>query len=269
MIQNEKYIGTQTYNITSCKLKSRRKRNDPSEWIRTPNAFKAIVDPGIYWHAQKRKRKRAYRKTEEEVLDRLRLLLEKKGRLTVKLVSRSRITPSVGTYVNRFGRLSKAYELVGYVQGSSAKVWQERLRRREIRNDILMVIRERFEARGRSIEPSFSGARFRVSGDLSGYIYIAARQKNLTQGEPKWRIRVERRPKADVYVIARLAADNKTVMDYYVVPECDVDQVPSTLSVYNSAVLHRHHVADLPSAVDRLELWLVMCTTDKMKRRGH
>jgi hypothetical protein len=44
---SEQYVGTLIYNRVSEELQGRTKKNDPSEWIRVPNAFPAIVEPKL------------------------------------------------------------------------------------------------------------------------------------------------------------------------------------------------------------------------------
>jgi DNA invertase Pin-like site-specific DNA recombinase len=52
--------------------------------------------------------------TDREILEALRRLLRKRGRLTQKIIDRSGETPTSPTYCRRFGSLTRAYELIGY-----------------------------------------------------------------------------------------------------------------------------------------------------------
>lgn len=55
MLLEEKYIGTAIYNRTCTKLQGVLKLNEPSEWIRTPGAFPAIIRPSMFEKARKRR----------------------------------------------------------------------------------------------------------------------------------------------------------------------------------------------------------------------
>lgn len=52
--------------------------------------------------------------TDEELLEDLRLLLAKRGKLTMSLIEASEDTRSPNFYIRRFGSLSAAYERIGY-----------------------------------------------------------------------------------------------------------------------------------------------------------
>jgi DNA invertase Pin-like site-specific DNA recombinase len=56
----------------------------------------------------------AYNLSDEQMLTVLRGVLEKYGRLSTKIINESRTVPCAFTYANRFGCLSRAYELIGY-----------------------------------------------------------------------------------------------------------------------------------------------------------
>ena len=62
------------------------------------------------------KRSRRYA-SDQTLLDGLRQLLEKCGRLSRKIIEKNAGVPARGTLVRRFGSLLRAYELVGYTPG--------------------------------------------------------------------------------------------------------------------------------------------------------
>jgi len=82
VLTNEKYIGNNVYNRTSFKLKKQRVKNPPEMWIRSDGAFKAIVDPQLFYQAQGIILERNRRFTNEEMLDRLKYLYQKHGKLS-------------------------------------------------------------------------------------------------------------------------------------------------------------------------------------------
>lgn len=72
VLSNEKYIGNNVYNRISFKLKKHRVANTPDMWIKKEGAFEAIVSPEAFYTAQGIMRARAYRFSNEELIEKLR-----------------------------------------------------------------------------------------------------------------------------------------------------------------------------------------------------
>jgi Recombinase len=53
--------------------------------------------------------------SDDEMLRRLRSLWQEHGYLTTKIIDRNKIVPATAQYRKRFGRLSRAYQLIGFV----------------------------------------------------------------------------------------------------------------------------------------------------------
>jgi hypothetical protein len=74
------------------------------------------------------------------LLDRLRKLLEKTGKLNTFIVETSREVPAAHTYVTHFGSLTRAFQLIGY-QRSKARLLRQRTqaikRDKRIRNELV------------------------------------------------------------------------------------------------------------------------------------
>jgi DNA invertase Pin-like site-specific DNA recombinase len=82
MLTNEKYIGTQTFNLTTGKLRAKRQKADQADWIRVPNAFPGIIPPELFRKAQVRYAQRRRTVTDEELLNKLRAFLAKHGMIS-------------------------------------------------------------------------------------------------------------------------------------------------------------------------------------------
>jgi DNA invertase Pin-like site-specific DNA recombinase len=115
MVTNPKYIGANVTNRLSAKLRARQRVSNPPEmWIRRDNAFQALVDPELFRQAGVLADSRSERLNDEQLLERLRELLVKHGKLSAKLIKSSFETPCFQTYSARFGSLREAYRLIGY-----------------------------------------------------------------------------------------------------------------------------------------------------------
>ena len=114
VLTNEKYIGNNVYNRRSFKLKEKRERNPPEQWVRANEAFEPIVEPQAFFTAQGIIRERNRRFTDEEMLDRLRRLFERQGYLSGLIIDEAEHMPSSSAYAGRFGSLLRAYRRVGF-----------------------------------------------------------------------------------------------------------------------------------------------------------
>ncbi|MGD1025546.1 MAG: recombinase family protein [Candidatus Sulfotelmatobacter sp.] len=144
ILSHPKYTGYNVFGRTSQKLYTAAIRIPESEWIRTPNAFAPLVDEGTFQKAQRLLRGRTINKSNEEVLEALRSLLARKGRLSLQLVKEDPETPSPSTYRGRFGSLRRAYELIGYGRAEDFGQIDMRRRTRAIREELINKIQVMF-----------------------------------------------------------------------------------------------------------------------------
>ena len=117
ILTNPKYAGCMVFNRTCRKFRSSGHVNPRELWIIRPNSFEPIVSQDLFDRAQLRFRQRTARRTNEELLSALALLLKSKGRLSEKLIKESNSVATPGTYRRRFGSLSRAYELAEKLLG--------------------------------------------------------------------------------------------------------------------------------------------------------
>jgi hypothetical protein len=119
ILNHPKYIGTLIFNRTEKKLHTRARPTPTGKWITIPNAFAAIVDPELFAAAQERLASFPRQKSNEQLIDDMRRLLGREGRLTLALMRQTRLRKSLGiasptTYFNRLGSVSRIFQLAGY-----------------------------------------------------------------------------------------------------------------------------------------------------------
>jgi len=112
----EKYSGTLVWRRYTQKLKSRYVPVPQEEWVVARDVIAPIIDRSTFDSARTEWLNRTNQFTDEQCLDRLRALLRTSRRLNARLINESPITPSSCTYVHRFGSLTRAYELIGYLR---------------------------------------------------------------------------------------------------------------------------------------------------------
>ncbi|HYI93058.1 MAG TPA: recombinase family protein [Bryobacteraceae bacterium] len=114
VLTNAKYIGNNVYNRTSAKLQKPRTVNDPDQWIRCNDAYTPIINAETFAHVQRLLNERDQHYTDEELLERLRALLNRHGMLSGIIIDETDDLPSAATYAQRFGGLTRAYQHIGY-----------------------------------------------------------------------------------------------------------------------------------------------------------
>jgi DNA invertase Pin-like site-specific DNA recombinase len=114
ILENELYVGTMVYNRTTQRLKSASHHNPKEEWIRTENAFPAIIDRKLFDRAQEiiieSEEARRIKYSAEDMLERLRLLYEQYGTVRTSLVAADKEMVSAATYAHRFKTFVGAYQ---------------------------------------------------------------------------------------------------------------------------------------------------------------
>jgi len=114
ILTNAKYAGANVYNRVSSKLSQTKTKNQALNWIRLDDAFKPIVSRALFDQTQKVRQARAERLTDEQILECLRDLLRREGKLSHAIINRDPESPCHATVSKRFGSMRAAYRLVGY-----------------------------------------------------------------------------------------------------------------------------------------------------------
>lgn len=86
LLKSEKYIGNLVYNRSSYKLHRKYVRNPPSEWVRCVKAFAPIVPEELFNAAKEQRAYRYRRYSREAILDCIRRVYTKHGRVTCTLI---------------------------------------------------------------------------------------------------------------------------------------------------------------------------------------
>ena len=114
ILNDPKYMGTSVFNRKSRKLQQRSVTNRLEDWILRDGAIKPTISREQYTLAQSILRWRITAGTNDQILDQLRWLHKKVGRLTTTIINVDQAAPSVALIQHRFGSLTEAYKLIGY-----------------------------------------------------------------------------------------------------------------------------------------------------------
>jgi DNA invertase Pin-like site-specific DNA recombinase len=215
-----KYTGCHVYGRTSLRLSTPRVKMPRSEWVLTPGAFVPLVDISVFSEAQRILEERSFNKSDQELLDALRVLLASKGRLSRDVVRDSAGVPSPSTYVYRFGSMQRAYELIGYRHPEDFGPSNLRRRTQALREELIARIAAMFPDDVSITRPGGSyRTRLRLRSGLMVSVVIG--RPIHKRGTIRWRIDPARLECGFVTLLARLDVEYRSVLDLHVLPTID------------------------------------------------
>ena len=83
-------------------------------WIRAEGAYPAIVDQALFLRTREIVDARSRHFSDEELLEALRIILNRQGMLSGLIIDEQEDLPSSSAFRSRFGSLLRAYRLIGY-----------------------------------------------------------------------------------------------------------------------------------------------------------
>jgi len=179
------------------------------------------VDHPTFLHAQQILCERTTNKSDEELLNGLRSLLSREGRLSLRLIKASPDLPSPSTYRLRFGSLRRAYEMIGYGRPEQFGPIDLRRRTQALREELIVKIAETFPEEVSIVRP---GGRWRSRLRLrSGLFFsvLVARSIRAWKETVCWQIDPVGHERRCVTLLARLDNENRSFLDFHVLPNVD------------------------------------------------
>jgi len=244
VLTNEKYVGANIFNRVSFKLKKLRVVNPPEMWIRRDDAFEAVVAPDIFYTAQGIIRARARRFTDQELLERLRGLLQNRGFLSGLVIDESEGMPSSTVYAHRFGSLVRAYQLVGFTPNRDYRYLEINRALRRMHPAVVAETEQQIAALGGQVSRDPGTDLLQVNREFSASI-VLARCQCPANGRRRWRIRLDASLHPDITVAVRLAPENDTALDYYLLPALDLQAPRISFAEHNPIELESYRFESL------------------------
>jgi len=248
VLTNEKYIGNNVFNRVSYKLKAHRVRNPPDRWVRAEGAFEAIVPHATFEEAREIILARSRRLSDEELLMRLRLLLQERGAVSGLVIDERPGMPSSSAYRTRFGSLLRAYELVGHRPDRDYRYLEVNRRLRAFHPQVVAELTAGIARGGGAVAPGRDGL-LSVNGELSLSVAIARCQESAS-GRLRWRFGFEGGLAPDVTVAVRMGAGNERTLDYFLFPGLDLAGGRLRLAEENGLAVDAYRFDDLEELFD-------------------
>jgi DNA invertase Pin-like site-specific DNA recombinase len=219
LLTNPKYVGANVYNRTSFKLSKKVVRNPQSMWVRRDDAFQAIVPLEQFTHAQSLMRSRSRYPNDEELLEDLRQLWRRAGRLSGDLINKEKGISSATAFLNHFGTLNKAYSLIGYRPDLKNKYDASIARHKMTRRNLFDDTRAKLQSSGASIDECGPAGLLLINGQVTVRPRLCY-CRNTPTGGYRWTVRPEP-VRCDVTIAIRLRPGNREILDYFVIPDSD------------------------------------------------
>jgi DNA invertase Pin-like site-specific DNA recombinase len=217
ILTHPKYAGFNVYGRSSQRLYVPSVKMPKSEWTMVP-AFKALIDQATFAAAQRICESFTRNKSDNHLLDVLRTVLAKEGKLTIDLIEGTSGAPAASTYGARFGAVSRAYELIGYDGSWNRGSLENRRNVRVLRNDLIREIVATFPE---SISIERRGPTFRTRLRLRNGRLISVMASRCFQGYKgiiRWLIKSVPTECQLVTLVARLNTENNAFKDFFVIP---------------------------------------------------
>lgn len=221
VLTNEKYVGNNIWNRVSFKLKRKRVSNTPEMWIRADGAFDAVVDRALFAGARLIIEERSRRLTDQELLARLRALLEQRGALSGLIIDECDDMPSSSAYRSRFGSLLRAYRLIGYRPARDYRYVEVNQALRRMHPGVIADVIAGLERAGGSVASDSETGLLTINAEFTASVVIA-RCLETASGALRWKIRLDTSLTPDLTIAIRMDALNRSALDYYLFPQIDM-----------------------------------------------
>ncbi len=244
ILTNEKYIGNNVFNRRSYKLKKRRVENEPDMWVRADGVFAAIIEPRYFYTAQGIIRERSRKFSDDEMLSKLRALHTREGWLSGILIDESDGMPSSSAYAYRFGGLTEAYKLIGYDPGRDLSYIADNRHIRQMHPDIVASVIARIEELGAWVRQDQNTDLLTINSEVSASLVICRCMQTAT-GQNRWKVQFDTGLRPDITIAVRLAANNRDILDYFLIPALDVENPDIRLKDNNHVALETYRFEEL------------------------
>lgn len=236
VLTNEKYIGNNVFNRISFKLKEKRVRNPPDLIVRVDHAFPPVVDHDMFRAARGIIEARNRRYSDAEMLERLSALLNESGWLSAIIIDECEDMPASSAYRQRFGSLLRAYKLVGFTPDRDYRYVEANRFLRALHPNVITDIVNSLTEGGGAVHRHQATDLLTVNGEFTASLVIA-RCCQTKAGEHRWKLRLDCKLRPDLTIAVRMAPDNRSVFDYYLLPRIEFLTTQLRLSEENGIYL--------------------------------
>jgi hypothetical protein len=217
IVTNPKYIGAVVYRRISKRLRTPEVNVSPDRWIVAHNAFEPVIAASTYHAAQAVLANRTMNKSNDQILDELRSILDKNGKLTSSLIRSTVGATPPGSYRRRFGSVCRAYAMIGYQMPNRRNV-ETRRRMQHIRLALLHDLQSLFPE---NIAIVSRKGHYRKQLLINGepISVLACNCFRSQWGHIRWRIRTPKAENGRPLLLMLMNMENNDCQKMYLLPE--------------------------------------------------
>jgi DNA invertase Pin-like site-specific DNA recombinase len=213
ILTNEKYAGVLVFNRSTQRLRSSRRPNDQSKWVRHSSCFDGIVSLERFEEACAERRRRRKHWTDDEMLDGLREILVTHGRVDADLIDGSAF-PSAKSYAERFHGLVAAFAAAGVSGSQFSRRTLTGFYIRCVTRDTLIEV-ERCAIRAKATFECLSPRTYRLNGVVARILCTRCRYE---RSHPCWKVTLRHELAVDFVIWVRMDEANEQVAGVYLLP---------------------------------------------------
>jgi DNA invertase Pin-like site-specific DNA recombinase len=186
------------------------------KWLIREGAFEPIVPPKQWERAYELVREEVRDYTNAEMIEGLRKVWKREGKLNSIIVNAAPDIPSVQAYKNHFGGINEAYRLIGYPIVKDLSYIHAVQFSRRLRNGICDEICERVLKIGGTAKKMPTPGLLQINGNLT--VKVSVRKGWVRDNRLLWQLLLGYGADYDILVIGRLKAPEQSVFDYFIIP---------------------------------------------------
>jgi DNA invertase Pin-like site-specific DNA recombinase len=217
----------------------------PEKWQICKNAFAGIISEKQWTQAHDRVQEEIRPLVDAEMLDGLRKLWKRKGRLNSDIINAAKDIPSIVAYSRHFGGINETYKLIGYPPPRDYSFVRAIRLTRRLRRTICDEICEKVQAIGGSAERLPIAGALLLNQKVTMKVHV---MKGWVRPHLNtiWRLLLGQRLSADIVIIGRLKPPSESILDYFVIPACsEIRGVLTVREKDNDAFLELYRFDDL------------------------
>ncbi len=254
-LQQTKYMGVQVWGRSTEALSTPRRSVPRANWITSHMGFEPIVPKELFERAEKAYAQLTHRLTNEEMLDKLRVILREHGRLTRKLIDHTPGCPGLTTYYKRFGGLRNVYAQLGLRSSEeAATLLSKRQNLLFVRDALAQRILERFPDQLSAVRRN-RRVRMRLRVRSTGLLIsvVIGRWHPTRSGGVRWTICIPESERNYLAVVALLNQDNEQIRELRVMPHTKYSTRQLQVREGSDWFSEGERVADLDQLLDAVK----------------
>ena len=157
------------------------------------------------------------------MLEKLRGVLAKHGRITGLLIDEEDDAPSSSAFRNRFGSLVRAYQLIGYTPEIDFAFIETNRRLRERHANVIAEVVGKLRELGATVSQAEDTGLLTLDDDLSVSV-VVARHRTTEAGFSRWLIRFDASLMPDITIAVRMEPGNAEIKDFYLLPALGMEE---------------------------------------------